>query len=87
MIAGGECQYCQTEDESYGERKDTPCYEVLYLTETSGGYSFETPQLDQQFHTLHDLVLSKVSMKASGKCLILKSPSSSVLDGILKDLS
>ena len=25
VIAGGKCQYCQTEDESYGECKDTPC--------------------------------------------------------------
>lgn len=85
VIAGGDCQYCLAEDENYGTRKNIPCYEVLYLTKTNDEYTFETPEQLQEMHTLHDLVLSKVSMEASGKNLKMKSPSVAVLDKILKD--
>ena len=87
VIAGGDCQYCLAEDECYGARKNIPCYEVLYLTETNDEYTFENPQQLQELHTLHDLVLSKVSMEVSGKNLKLRSPSIAVLDKILKDSS
>lgn len=87
VFSEGDCQYCEAEDEKYGERKDTPCYDVLYLTKTNNGYTFENPQGVQEFHTLHDLVLSTVTMKASGKYLTMESPSTDTIDRILGESS
>ena len=84
VIPPGECYHCREESEDETSDLEDTCYEVIYLKESSRGYSFDKGCSDE-YHTVRGLILSKVVLDTTKKNMKLVSPLRDQLDTILMD--
>ena len=85
VIPPGRCHHCRDENECEGANEEEPCFEVVYLSKSSRGYSFDIKDHPEELHTLRGLILSKVVMDSARKFMKLCSPLPDALDKLLSD--